>query len=302
MLFGLTNTPAIFMDLMNRLDSVQFLGHVIDNKGFHVDPAKIEEIKNWAALTTATEILKKKLCSAPILALLEGTKDFVVYCDASLKGFGAVLMQREKVIAYASRQLKVHEENYKTHDLELGTIVFALSLWRLYLYGTKYVILVAQKEAMKKKNVRAEKLGRLIKKIFEFRPDGTHFLESVFGCHDLVDRLSAGVSRQKSYVDRRINPLEFKVGDMVFIKVSPWKGVICFGKSRKLSPHYIRPFKIFTRVGLVAYTLELPEELQGIHSTFHVSNLKKCLANENLIIPLNKIQLDDKLHFIKESV
>ncbi|GKD71327.1 putative reverse transcriptase domain-containing protein [Tanacetum coccineum] len=116
------------------------------------------------------------------------------------------------------------------------------------------------------------------------------------------DRPSAGVSRQKSYADRRTKPLEFEVGDMVLLKVSPWKGVIRFGKREKPSPHYIRPFKILARVGLVAYTLELPKELKGIHSTFHVSSLKNCLADENLIIPLDEIQLDDKLHFIEEPV
>ncbi|GJR66046.1 hypothetical protein Tco_0012111 [Tanacetum coccineum] len=109
-------------------------------------------------------------------------------------------------------------------------------------------------------------------------------------------------SRQKSYADRRTKPLEFEVRDMVLLKVSPWKGVIRFGKRKKLSLCYIGPFKILARVGPVAYTLELPEELQGIHSTFHVSNLKKCLADENLIIPLDEIQLDDKLHFIEEPV
>ncbi|GJR02568.1 putative reverse transcriptase domain-containing protein [Tanacetum coccineum] len=294
------------------LDSVQFLGHVIDRNGVHVDPAKIEAIRNWAAPTTPTEVrqflglagyyrrfiegfsliskpltkltqkdkkyewgkeedeafqlLKQKLCSAPILALPEGTEDFVVYCDASLKGYGAVLMQREKVIAYASRQLKVHEENYTTHDLELGAVVFALRLWRHYLYGTKCVvftdhkslqyilnqkelnmrqrrwiellsdydceiryhpgkanvvadalsrkerikplrvralmmtvhndlpkqILEAQKEAMKKKNVKAKNLGRLIKQIFEFHPDGTRcfgnrvWLPRFGGLRDLI--------------------------------------------------------------------------------------------------------------------
>ncbi|GKD46402.1 putative reverse transcriptase domain-containing protein [Tanacetum coccineum] len=85
------------------------------------------------------------MCSAPILALPEGTEYFLVYCNASLKGYGAVLMQRKKVIAYASRQLKVHEENYTTHDLELGAIVFALRLWRHYLYGTKYVVFTDHK-------------------------------------------------------------------------------------------------------------------------------------------------------------
>ncbi|GKA58293.1 putative reverse transcriptase domain-containing protein, partial [Tanacetum coccineum] len=130
------------------LDSVQFLGYVIDRNGVYIDPAKIESIKNWAAPTTPMELTQKdkkyewgkeeeeafqtliqKLCSAPILALPEGTKDFVVYYDASLKGYGAVLMQRVKVITYASRQLKVHEENYTTHDLELRDVVFALRLW-----------------------------------------------------------------------------------------------------------------------------------------------------------------------------
>ncbi|GJQ99617.1 putative reverse transcriptase domain-containing protein [Tanacetum coccineum] len=138
------------------LDSVQFLSHVIDSNGVHVDPAKIEAIKNWAAPTTPTEknkpyvwgddeeeafqTLKLKLCSAPILSLPEGSKNFVVYCDASLKGFGAVLLQRENVIAYASRQLRKNEENYTTHDLELGAVVFALRLWRHYLYGTKCTV------------------------------------------------------------------------------------------------------------------------------------------------------------------
>nr|GEV03229.1 reverse transcriptase domain-containing protein [Tanacetum cinerariifolium] len=165
MLFGLTNAPAVFMDLMNR--------------GIHVDSAKIESIKDWASPKTATEIrqflglagyyrrfiegfskitrpmtkltqkkvkfewgdkqekdfqvIKQKLCGAPILTLPEGSKDFVVYCDASIKGLGAVLMQREKVIAYGSRQLKVHEKNYTTHDIELGAVVFALKIWRHYL-------------------------------------------------------------------------------------------------------------------------------------------------------------------------
>ncbi|GKG24815.1 putative reverse transcriptase domain-containing protein, partial [Tanacetum coccineum] len=91
------------------------------------------------------QLLKQKLCGAPILALPEGSEDFVVYCDASLKGFGAVLMQREKVIAYASRQLRTHEENYTTHDLELGVVVFALRLWRHYLYGAKCVVYTEHK-------------------------------------------------------------------------------------------------------------------------------------------------------------
>ncbi|GJS44293.1 putative reverse transcriptase domain-containing protein [Tanacetum coccineum] len=164
------------------IPKVQFLGHVIDSEGIHVDPAKIESIKDWASPKSPTKIrqflglagyyrrfiegfskiakpmtkltqkkvkfewgdkqeaafqlLKQKLCSAPILALPEGSEDFIAYCDASKKGLGAVLMQREKVIAYASRQLKIHKKNYTTHDLELRAVVFALKIWRHYLYGT----------------------------------------------------------------------------------------------------------------------------------------------------------------------
>ncbi|GJU83993.1 putative reverse transcriptase domain-containing protein [Tanacetum coccineum] len=244
MSFGLTNAPAVFMDLMNRvckpyldkfvivfiddiliyskskkeheehlrqilkllkkeelyakfskcefwISRVQFLGHMIDCRGIHVDPAKIESIKDWASPKTPTEIrqflglagyyrrfiegfskiaktmtkltqkgvkfdwgdkqeaafqlLKQKLCSAPILALPEGSEDFIAYCDASKKGLGAVLMQREKVISYASRQLKIHEKNYTTHDLELGAVVFALKIWRHYLYGTKCTVFTDHK-------------------------------------------------------------------------------------------------------------------------------------------------------------
>nr|GFB49511.1 putative reverse transcriptase domain-containing protein [Tanacetum cinerariifolium] len=155
-------------------------------QGIHVDPAKIESVKEWASPKSPTEIrqflglagnhrrfiegfskiakpmtkltqnkvkfewgdkqeaafqlLKQKLCSAPILALPEGSEDFIVYCDASNKGLGVVLMQREKVISYASCHLKIHEKNYTTHDLELGAVVFALKIWRHNLYGTKCIV------------------------------------------------------------------------------------------------------------------------------------------------------------------
>ncbi|GKE59269.1 putative reverse transcriptase domain-containing protein, partial [Tanacetum coccineum] len=116
------------------IPKVQFLGHVIDSEGIHVDPTKIESIKDWTSPKSPMEIRQfLGLASAPILALPEGSEDFIAYCDASKKGLGAMLMQREKVIAYASPQLKIHEKNYTTHDLELGAVVFALKIWRHYL-------------------------------------------------------------------------------------------------------------------------------------------------------------------------
>ncbi|GKB56363.1 putative reverse transcriptase domain-containing protein [Tanacetum coccineum] len=116
-----------------------------------------------------------------------------------------------------------------------------------------------------------------------------------------VDRLFVGL-RQKSYADRRHKPLEFEVGDKVMLKVSPWKGVIRFGKRGKLNPRYIGPFKILDRVGTLAYRLELPEQLNRVHSTFYVSNLKKCFVDEPLAIPLDEIQIANKLNFIEEPV
>ncbi|GJU05374.1 putative reverse transcriptase domain-containing protein [Tanacetum coccineum] len=115
-------------------------------------------------------------------------------------------------------------------------------------------------------------------------------------------RIQAARDRQKSYADRRRKPLEFEVGDKVMLKVSPWKGVIRFGKRGKLNPRYIGPFKILAKVGTLAYRLELPEQLSRVHSTFHVSNLKKCFVDEPLAIPLDEIQIDDKLNFIEEPV
>ncbi|GJU10302.1 putative reverse transcriptase domain-containing protein [Tanacetum coccineum] len=457
MSFGLTNVPAVFMDLMNRvckpyldkfvivfiddilihskndeehekhlriilellkeeklyakfskcdfwLDSVQFMGHVMDYSGVHVDPAKIEAIKSWAAPTTPTEYewgseeeeafqtLKQKLCSAPILALSEGTEDFVVYYDASLKGYGVVLMQREKVIAHASRQLKVHEENtlltiWNTVSSWKGNVVAdALShkerdkplrvraLMMTVHNNLPKQIREAQKEAMKRKNealrtnldmstaykpqtdgqseMTIQTLEDMLRAcVIDFRSSWDHHLplvefsynnsyhasikvapyEALYGrkcrspicwsevgdsqltgpelIRDTTEKivqikncLLAARGRQKSYADKRLKSLEFEVGDMVLLKVSQWKGVVRFRKRRKLSTRYIGPFKVLARIGPVAYTLELPEELKGIHSNFYVSNLKKCLAEGEVVVPLEEMQLDHKLHMIEEPV
>ena len=583
------------------------------------------------------EILKQKLTNAPILALPEGTEDFVVYCDASHTGMGCVLMQRTKVIAYASRQLKTHEKNYTTHDLELGAIIFALKLWRHYLYGVKFIVYTdhkslkyifgqkelnmrqrrwmevlsdydceicyhegkanvvadalsrkqtekprrvralrldlqvdlisqlknAQKLALEENNIGAEgmkgMIDRLIKgddeilrmnkriwvpvigdlrdrileeahkskymmhpgsdkmyknlkenywwigmkkaiaiyvakcltcsqvKAEHQKPSGllqqlelpvwkwemitmdfitklprtsrgndtiwvivdrltksAHFfpmketysmdrlarlyvdeivslhgvplsivsdrdsrftsrfwqsfqkamgtrlnlstayhpqtdgqsertiqtLEDMLracvidfgGCWDdhlplmefsynnsyhtsiqaapfealygrkcrtpvcwsdigenqltgpqlvqettdkvlqIRERLKTARDRQKSYADVRRKPLEFNIGDKVLLKVSPWKGVVRFGKKGKLSPRFVGPFEIIKRIGPVAYQLQLPEEMSGVHDVFHVSNLRKCLADESLTMPLKDVHINEKLKFVEEPL
>ena len=113
-------------------------------------------------------------------------------------------------------------------------------------------------------------------------------------------RMAAARDRQKSYADKRRKPLEFQVGDRVLLKVSPWKGVVRFGKRGKLNPRYVGPFEILGRIGKVAYRLNLPEELSGVHNVFHVSNLKKCLSDETLIVPLKELTIDEQLHFVEE--
>ncbi|GKD04214.1 putative reverse transcriptase domain-containing protein, partial [Tanacetum coccineum] len=118
----------------------------------------------------------------------------------------------------------------------------------------------------------------------------------------IQQRLQVARDRQRSYANVRRKPLEFQVRDRVMLKVSPRKGVIRFGKRGKLNPRYIGPFKILERIGPVAYKLKLPEELSNVHSTFHVSNLKKCLSDESLVIPMKELRLDDKLKFVEEPV
>ncbi|GJV80169.1 putative reverse transcriptase domain-containing protein [Tanacetum coccineum] len=118
----------------------------------------------------------------------------------------------------------------------------------------------------------------------------------------IKDRLKAARDRQKSYADKRRKLLEFSMGDHILLKVSPWKGVVRFGNKGKLAPRFVGPFEIIKKVGLVAYKLDLPKELDGVHDTFHVSNLKKCLADPTLQVPLDEIQVDAKLNFVEEPV
>nr|GFA36220.1 putative reverse transcriptase domain-containing protein [Tanacetum cinerariifolium] len=203
-------------------------------------------------------------------------------------------------------------------------------------------ILNAQTKERKPKNIKKEDVGgmlvensRDLEKVrmekLEPRTDGTLCLNELYGrkCRSPVcwtevgeaqilgpeliqettkkivqikQRMQAVSDRQKSYADLKRKPMEFQVGDKVILKVLPWKGVVRFGKRGKLNPRYVGPFKVLERVGDVAYKLDLPEELSRVHNTFHVSNLKKCHADEPLAVPLDGLHFDDKLHFVEESV
>ncbi|GJZ31865.1 putative reverse transcriptase domain-containing protein [Tanacetum coccineum] len=518
----------------------------------------------WGDKQEATfQLLKQKLCSAPILDLPEGSEDFIAYCDASIKGLGAVLMQRENVIDYTLRQLKIHEKNYTTHDLELGAVVFALKIWRHYLYGTKCTvftdhkslqhildqkelnmrqcrwlellsdydfmtivldlpkqILNAQTEARKPENIKNKDVGgmlienskdpeKLRTEKLEPRTDGTLCLngrswlpcygdlrtvimyeshKSKYSIHPgsekmyqdmkklywwpnmkadiatyvskcltcakvkaehqrpsgllvqpeipqwkwdkitmdfitklpkssqgydtiwvIIDRLTKSAifvpMRETDFMEKlarmylkevvtrhripvliicdrdprfasnlwrslqkvvgtnldmstayhpqideqsemtiqtlkdmlRVCVIDFGKGlinhlplvefsynnsyhasikaapfealygrkcrsPICWAEVLPCKGVVHFGKRGKLNPRYVGPFKVLEKVGVVAYKLELPQELSRVHNTFHVSNLKKCYTDKPLAVPLDGQHIDDKLHFVEEPV
>ncbi|GJT91810.1 putative reverse transcriptase domain-containing protein [Tanacetum coccineum] len=220
------------------LSKVQFLSHVNDSEGIHVDPTKIESIKDRASPKTPTEIrqflekeetafhvLKQKLCSAPILALLEGSKNFVVCCDASYKGLGVVLMQLENVIAYVSRQLKVHEKNYTTHDLELGAVMFALNMWRHYLYGMKCVVFINHKSLQhilyqKELNMRQQRWLELLS-------DYDCKIRYHLGKANVV---ADALSRKERIKQLRVQALVMTIG--LNLPIKSW--IPCFGDLRAL--------------------------------------------------------------------
>nr|GEW14311.1 putative reverse transcriptase domain-containing protein [Tanacetum cinerariifolium] len=153
------------------------------------------------------------------------------------------------------------------------------------LYGRKCRTPIAWAEVGESKLIRTEIIQETTDKIVQIK-----------------ERLKTARDRLKSYADNRKKSLEFSIGDKVLLKVSPRKGMLRIGKRSKISPRYIGPFEIDERVGPVAYRLRLPRELVGVHDTFHVSNLKKCLANANLHVPLEEVKIDDKLHFIEEPM
>nr|GEU31176.1 putative reverse transcriptase domain-containing protein [Tanacetum cinerariifolium] len=392
----------------------------LTNKEEHEEHLKLilELLKKEELYEAAFHLIKQNLCSVPILALPKGSEDFVVYCDASHKRVGVELMQREKLIAYASHQLKIHENNYTTHDLELRSVVFGLKNGRHYSYGTKCTVFTDHKslqyiidqkelnirqrrwlellsdydyeiryhprkantEVRKPTNIKNKDVGGMLienskdpeklrmeklepradgilclngrswlpcygdlrtvimyeshkskyfinqgsdkmyqdmKKLYwwpNMKADIATYVSKCLTCakvkaeHQrpsgllIKQRIQAARDRQKSYVDLKRKPMEFQVGDRVMLLVSPWKGVVRFRKQGKLNPRHVGPFKVIKMVKSVAYKLELPQDLSRVHNMFHVSNLKKCYADEPLAVPLNGLHFDDKLYFMEEPV
>ncbi|WMV58226.1 hypothetical protein MTR67_051611, partial [Solanum verrucosum] len=216
--------------------------------------------------------LKTRLTTAPVLTVPEGSDDYVIYCDASRVGLGCVLMQRGKVIAYVSRDLKVHEKNYPTHDLELAAVVFAVKIWRHYLYGVHVDVFTDHKSlqyvfTQKELNLRQ-------KRWLEFLKD-----------YDMSVHYHPGKANVVADALSRLS------------MVSPMKGVMRFGKKGKLSPRYVRPYRILKRIGKVAYELELPADLAAVHPVFHISVLKKCVGDPASIVPLESVAVKDSLSF-----
>ncbi|GJZ67425.1 putative reverse transcriptase domain-containing protein [Tanacetum coccineum] len=340
MSFELTNLPIVFMDLMNQLDSVQFLGHVIDLSGVHVDLAKIEAIKTIACSSFDDDCyndLPKRIRKAQKEAMKKnGLRDLVmheshkskysihlgtdkIYQD--LKPLYWWLNMKADIATYVSKCLtcaNVKAEHQKPSGLlqqpeipvwkwERITMDFVSGLPRMPSgYNTIWVIVDRLTKSVHflpiKKMDSMEKLTRLYLKeivcrhgvpILIILDRDSHFTSNFW--RSLQEALGMNLDMSTAYhpqmdgqsertiqtledmLHKRLKPLEFEVGDMVLLKV-------------------------LARIGPVAYTLELPEELKGIHSTFHVSNLKKCLAEGEVVVPLEEIQLDDKLHMIEEPV
>ncbi|GJW76684.1 putative reverse transcriptase domain-containing protein [Tanacetum coccineum] len=310
-----------------------FLGHVINSKGIHVDPVKIESIKDWAYPKTATEILiRLKIlveCRYYILLLIGKSKANVMADALSRKERIKPLRVRALVMTIGlnlpKQILEAQTEARKPENLEVKDVrevgcraMFGRSFQKDL--GTRLDMKIFYHpltDGQSKRTIQTLE-DMLLACVIDFGNGwDRHLLLTEFSYNNSYhtsikaapfEALYGRKCRspvcwaKKSYIDVRHKPLEFQEGDKVMLKVSPWKGVIRFGKRGKLNPRYIGPFKVLAKVGTVAYRLELPQQLSMVHSRFHVSNLKKCLSDEPLAILLDEIHIDDKLHFVEEPV
>ncbi|CAN4118023.1 unnamed protein product [Withania somnifera] len=242
-------------------------------------------------------------------------------------------MRHGRVIAYSSRRLWPHKKNYPTHDLELVAVVFALKIWRHYLYGVHVDIYTDHKSLQyifkqKDLNLRQRRWLELIKDYdidILYHPGKTNVVADALSCMKIVSTNKESAERKGMAKDLRQlanlgvrlletpkegivvhnvaasslvdEGLEFSIGDWVFLKVSPMKGVMRFGKKEKPSPRYIGPYKIIRRYGQVAYELELPQELSIVHPVFHVSMLRRFIGDPSRITPIEDVQVIEELGY-----
>nr|GEZ82979.1 putative reverse transcriptase domain-containing protein [Tanacetum cinerariifolium] len=334
--------PEVFLEDLPGLPPARLVEFQID---LILEAAPVARAPYQLAPSEMKELLEQL---APILSLPEGSKDFVVYCDASHKGLGAVLMWREKILEAQIEALKL--ENLEKEDVggmirtdipkerleprADGTLCLDGMSWLpcygdlrsvimheahkskysihpdriVTRYGTPVSIIYDRGGSIKVAPYEAlygQKCRSLVcwAEVGEAQLTGQEMIQETTEKIILIkQRIQATQDRQKSYADQKRKPMEFEVGDRVMLKVSPWKGVVRFIKRGKLNPRYIGPFKVLDKVGDVAYRLELPQELSRVHHTFHLSNLKKCHADEPLAMSLEGVHIDETLQFVEEPV
>ncbi|GJU05887.1 putative reverse transcriptase domain-containing protein, partial [Tanacetum coccineum] len=259
------------------LQEVHFLGHVVNQNGIHVDPSKIEAVKNWKTPTTPSEI--RSFLGLAVTGAAE--IPLTVFKGLAMNGPGTLSDSGRRLVRIEDASCNfLNLEAASSSDVHLPLAEFS--------YNNSYhsSIRCAPFEALYGRKCRSP------------------ILWAENWSLDQVEKLKAARDRQKSYADNRRKPLEFEVGDRVMLKVSPWKGVIRFGKKGKLAPRYVGPFEILERIGPVAYRLRLPEELSGVHAQCFMwgIKLKKCLADASLHVPLGEIKVDKTLRFVEEPV